>query len=71
MSLSSAMYSGVSGLTSFGNAMNVTGDNIANVNTVGFKGNRTIFADILANSVANGSTTMQFGRGATITGVQA
>lgn len=71
MSLSSAMYSGVSGLTAFGNAMNVTGDNIANVNTVGFKGNRTIFADILANSVANGSTTMQFGRGATITGVQA
>lgn len=71
MSLSSAMYSGVSGLMSFGNAMNVTGDNIANVNTVGFKGNRTVFADILANSVANGSTTMQFGRGATIKGVQA
>ncbi|MBF0292694.1 MAG: flagellar hook protein FlgE [Nitrospinae bacterium] len=71
MSLSSAMYSGVSGLLSFGNAMNVTGDNIANVNTVGFKGNRTIFADILANSVANGSTTMQFGRGAAIKGVQA
>jgi len=71
MSLSSAMYSGVSGLMSFGNSMNVTGDNIANVNTVGFKGNRTIFADILANSVANGSTTMQFGRGATIKGVQA
>lgn len=71
MSLSSAMYSGVSGLSSFGNAMNVTGDNIANVNTVGFKGNRTVFADILANSVANGSTTMQFGRGSTIKGVQA
>lgn len=71
MSLSSAMYSGVSGLQAFGNAMNVTGDNIANVNTVGFKGNRTIFADILANSVANGSTAMQFGRGAKINGVQA
>jgi flagellar hook protein FlgE len=65
------MYSGVSGLTTYGNAMNVTGDNIANVNTVGFKGNRAIFADILANSVANGSTAMQFGRGSTITGVQA
>jgi flagellar hook protein FlgE len=65
------MYSGVSGLMAFGNAMNVTGDNIANVNTVGFKGNRTVFADILANSVANGSTTMQFGRGATIKSVQA
>lgn len=64
MSLGSAMYSGISGLMVYGDAMNVTGDNIANVNTVGFKGNRSIFSDILANSVANGATVMQFGRGA-------
>lgn len=71
MSLSSAMYSGVSGLMTYGNAMNVTGDNIANVNTIGFKANSTIFADVLANSVSNGATTMQFGRGALIQGVKA
>ncbi|MBI4666623.1 MAG: flagellar hook protein FlgE [Nitrospinae bacterium] len=71
MSLSSAMYAGVSGLMAYGDAMNVTGDNIANVNTIGYKGNRTIFADILANSVANGSTTLQFGRGSHILGVTA
>jgi len=63
MSLGSAMYSGISGLNVYGDAMNVTGDNIANVNTIGFKGNRSIFSDILANQVANGSTVMQFGRG--------
>jgi len=65
------MYSGVSGINAYGNAMNVTGDNIANVNTVGFKGNRTIFADILANSVANGATTLQFGRGSLVQGITA
>ncbi len=70
MGLQSAMYSGVSGLMTYGDAMNVTGDNIANVNTIGFKANRTIFADVLANSVSNGATTMQFGRGALIQGVQ-
>ncbi|VAX25836.1 Flagellar hook protein FlgE [hydrothermal vent metagenome] len=71
MGLTSAMYSGVSGLMTYGDAMNVTGDNIANVNTIGFKGNATIFADVLANSVSNGATTMQFGRGALIQGVKA
>ena len=63
MSLSSAMFTGVSGILTMGNAMNVIGDNIANVNTIGFKGNRSIFADILANSLSNGSTVMQTGRG--------
>jgi len=58
------MYAGISGLMVYGDAMNVTSDNISNVNTIGFKGNRSIFSDILANQVANGSTVMQFGRGA-------
>ena len=37
MSLSTAMYSGLSGLNCFGEAMSVVGDNIANINTTGFK----------------------------------
>ncbi len=71
MSLNSALYAGVSGINSYGDAMNVVGDNIANVNTVGFKSNRVNFADILANQVANGPTTLQFGRGSLINGVDA
>jgi len=63
MGLYSAMFTGVSGILTMGNAMSVIGDNIANVNTIGFKGNRSIFADILANSLSNGSTIMQTGRG--------
>lgn len=48
MPLTGALYSGVSGINSNGNAMNVIGDNIANVNTVGFKGSRAVFADMLS-----------------------
>ena len=69
MSLNSAMYAGVSGIMTLGNAMNVTGDNIANVNTVGFKGSHTSFSDILSNSLSNGSSTMQMGRGTFMSGV--
>ncbi|MEK6590093.1 MAG: flagellar basal-body rod protein FlgF [Nitrospinota bacterium] len=63
MSLASSMYAGVSGLNSYGQAMNVIGDNIANVNTIGFKGSKALFADILSQSVSNGSSTVQIGRG--------
>ncbi|MEE8484393.1 MAG: flagellar hook protein FlgE [Nitrospinota bacterium] len=69
MSLNSAMFTGVSGLMTMGNSMNVIGDNIANVNTVGYKANRANFADILANSLSNGSTVMQFGRGTYMRGI--
>lgn len=71
MGLNSAMYSGVSGIMTMGNAMNVTGDNIANINTVGFKSSRAVFADILANSLSSGNNTLQFGRGTFLQGVAA
>jgi len=48
MPLTGALFSGVSGISTNGNAMNIIGDNIANVNTVGFKGSRAVFADMLS-----------------------
>ncbi|MBI3813964.1 MAG: flagellar hook protein FlgE [Nitrospinae bacterium] len=69
MSLSSSLFSGVSGLMSYGQAMDVIGDNIANVNTVGFKGSKSVFADILSHSVSNGSATLQIGRGSMLQNV--
>ncbi|GMT41669.1 MAG: flagellar hook protein FlgE [bacterium] len=63
MGLNSAMYSGVSGILTMGNAMNVIGDNIANVNTVGFKSSRAVFSDLLASSLSSGTGVVQFGRG--------
>ena len=45
MALFSNLRTASSGLTVSGTAMNVIGDNIANVNTVGFKRGRASFAD--------------------------
>ncbi len=61
MSLSSAIYTSVSGLntTSFG--MSVIGNNVANTNTIGFKGSRTLFSDVLASLGEDASR--QVGRG--------
>ena len=47
MSLTSTMFTGVSGLLNQAEAMNVVGNNISNVNTVGFKGSRMLFSDVL------------------------
>jgi flagellar hook protein FlgE len=66
MALSSALFSGISGLSSLGNAMQVIGDNIANVNTVGFKGSNFTFQDLLSQSISTQSGTSQVGRGVAI-----
>lgn len=47
-----SMYSGVSGMRGFQTKLDVIGNNIANVNTVGFKAGRVMFQDILSQSVA-------------------
>jgi flagellar hook protein FlgE len=45
------MITGLSGLRSNATAINVIGDNIANVNTVGYQKSRAMFEDFLARSV--------------------
>jgi flagellar hook protein FlgE len=67
MSLTSAMLTGVSGLLANGQAMNVIGNNIANVNTVGFKGARSLFSDLLSESTGDNS---QVGKGVQMQSVQ-
>ncbi|MBP1991332.1 flagellar basal body rod protein FlgG [Paenibacillus eucommiae] len=47
-----SLYSGVSGMRGFQVKLDVIGNNIANVNTVGFKGGRVMFKDILSQTVA-------------------
>ena len=63
MALSSALFSGISGLSTLGNAMQIIGDNIANVNTVGFKSATFTFQDLLSQSTATMSGTSQVGKG--------
>jgi len=66
MSLSSALFSGISGLSTLGNSMTVIGDNIANVNTVGFKSSRVTFQDVLSQTVATTAGSAQVGRGTSL-----
>src|SRR5215472_9875754 len=47
MSINSAMLAGVTGLTANASALAATSDNIANVNTVGYKLNQTNFSDLV------------------------
>ena len=69
MGISSSLFSGISGLSTHGNAMSVIGDNIANVNTIGFKASRTSFQDVLAQSVSTASGTSQIGRGTALSSI--
>jgi len=66
MSLSSSLFTGTSGLKNMGNALQVVGNNIANLNTLGFKRGRSTFADTLYESVATNAGTDQMGRGMAI-----
>ncbi|MBC8590296.1 flagellar basal-body rod protein FlgF [Wansuia hejianensis] len=48
-----SLYAGVSGMRSFQTKMDVISNNIANVNTTGFKSGRVKFQDMLSQTVAN------------------
>ncbi len=70
-----SLFSGVSGLQSHQIAMDVESNNIANVNTVGFKYSRANFSDLLAQTQAiatapqgqlGGKNPVQVGLGATV-----
>lgn len=63
MGISSALYSGVSGLNTNSQAMSVIGNNLANTNTLGFKGSRTVFSDLLSASINGSGGKSQVGRG--------
>ena len=52
-----------------GQQISIIGDNIANVNTPGFKGVPGQFQDVLAGSLAGQGSTSQIGAGARIAGV--
>jgi flagellar hook protein FlgE len=59
-----SMFSGVSGLRNHQIRMDVIGNNIANVNTIGFKGSRVNFQDILSQTI-QGAAAPQNNRGGT------
>lgn len=73
-----SLFSGVSGLQSHQIAMDVEANNIANVNTVGYKYSRANFSDLLAqtNQISTapqgslgGKNAVQIGLGATVSSI--
>lgn len=72
-----SMFSGVTGLKVHQTKMDVIGNNIANVNTIGFKSGTVTFADVLYQTTSNatrpseesgrtGQNAMQIGLGASV-----
>ena len=75
-----SLYSGVSGLRVHQTKMDVIGNNISNVNTVGFKASSVTFSDILyqttksasgpnATTGTAGTNAMQVGLGAYLSSI--
>ena len=70
-----SMYSAVSGLAAHQTKMNVIGNNIANVNTYGFKASRVTFSDVFYQTMtgasgptsnSGGTNPVQLGYGAKV-----
>lgn len=57
--MGSSMNSAVSGLRAHQLMLDVTGNNIANVNTPGFKAGRTTFSDVLSQTIAGATAPSQ------------
>ncbi|WP_342561504.1 flagellar basal body rod protein FlgG [Paenibacillus sp. FSL R7-0345] len=58
-----SMYSGVSGMRGFQTKLDVIGNNIANVNTIGFKSSRVMFKDIMSQTTSGASAPVDGGQG--------
>jgi flagellar hook protein FlgE len=78
MALLNSLNTGVSGMKSFSKNLEVIGDNIANVNTTGFKGSRVTYKDNFSETLkdardANGNTggnnSMQIGGGVSVASI--
>ena len=63
MSLLNSLFSGVSGLRNHQSMMDVVGNNIANVNTIGYKGSRVTFSDTFNQFIRFGSNPTATGGG--------
>jgi len=75
MGLSAALFNGVSGLSTISEALNVIGDNLANVNTPGFKASTALFETVFSQTLSGatvptgnllGTNPIQVGLGVTL-----
>src|SRR5437763_9252880 len=73
-----SLFSGISGLRAHQQMMDVTGNNIANVNTTGYKTSQTVFQDTLSQMIigagapgatSGGTNPAQIGLGVRLGGI--
>jgi len=73
-----SMFAAISGLRNHQTMMDVVGNNIANINTTGFKGSNTVFSEVLsqtirgagaASSSGGGSNPTQIGLGSRVSAI--
>jgi flagellar hook protein FlgE len=67
-----AMFNGISGLRAHKTMLDVIGNNIANINTTGYKSSRTTFKDMLSQTIsgaANGINPAQVGMGTSVASI--
>ncbi len=71
--MNQAFYSGVSGMQSHQTGIDVTADNLASINTVGFKGYTTefssIFDDVMGKNSMNNNLSESIGYGSYVTAI--
>jgi flagellar hook protein FlgE len=74
MSIYSSFYSALSGLSANGSAMSVIGNNLANLNTIGYKGSSATFQDLFSsamgsNAVQGNGNPNQIGMGSSLASI--
>ena len=67
--MQSSLYTGISGVNANMANLSVIGNNIANVNTVGFKESRATFSDVLSQTLGTDGTS-QIGLGVSMSSIQ-
>ncbi|MBF0480279.1 MAG: flagellar hook protein FlgE [Desulfovibrionaceae bacterium] len=70
MGIWSSMWTGVTGLLATSEKMSVIGNNLANVNTVGYKTQNTLFEDMISQNVSTGAGTGQIGLGVRVAAIR-
>ncbi|WP_415719752.1 flagellar hook protein FlgE [Maridesulfovibrio sp.] len=71
MGLSASLFSGITGLQAHGDKMSVLGNNIANVNTIGFKSAKMHFEDAISQDMSTATGIAQVGRGVQVGAIYA
>jgi flagellar hook protein FlgE len=78
--MSFALAAGVTGVQAHQKMLDVAGNNLANINTIGFKANRIIFSELLAETIkkasqptstVGGTNPQQMGSGVGVAGISA